>query len=64
MGSCLVTDLSVKTKSISQSGFVSHNPEKAAFPIGQTELNALVRTLNDHLPVPIDTPKNAAHAIG
>jgi hypothetical protein len=41
-----------------------HNPEKAAFRIGQTELNTLVRKLRDHLPVPIATPKNAAHAIG
>jgi len=40
-----------------------HNPQKAAYPVGQVELDTLVRQVTDHLPVPIQTPKNAAHAI-
>jgi hypothetical protein len=39
------------------------NPEKASFPIGETELDSLGRKVADHLPEPIDTPNNALHGI-
>jgi hypothetical protein len=40
-----------------------YNPEKAAFPIGQSEFDKLVRKLMDQLPEPINMPKNAVHRI-
>ena len=39
------------------------NPEKATFPICAKDLDMLVRTMSDQLPVPIEAPKNAALAL-
>ena len=40
-----------------------YNPEKAAFPIGATEFDGLVREISDRLPIPVKTPVNASHLL-
>lgn len=39
------------------------NPEKASFPMRDKELDALVRTISDELPTPVEASKNAALAL-
>lgn len=39
------------------------NPEKASFPMREKGLDALVRTISDQLPTPVEAPKNAALAL-
>jgi hypothetical protein len=41
-----------------------YNPQKAAFPVGEVELDTLVRRISDNLPAPMEAPKNASYAFG
>ncbi len=41
-----------------------YNPQKAASPVGEVELDALVRRISDNLPPPIEAPKNASSSFG
>jgi hypothetical protein len=41
-----------------------YNPQKAAVPLGEAELDTLVRRISDNLPAPIEAPKNASYAFG
>jgi hypothetical protein len=40
-----------------------YNPEKASCAIRENEFDGLVRAISDHLPVPVEAPKNAALAL-